>query len=181
MASGVDPSIQGVGGASPHYKRGAGEVEHDEKKVASAEVSPSIQGVTAGTGWHGKLRSLFSVGPRPNRPHDSVYQPRAPLPAESASVWSKIWTFFRFLGPGAVISVAYVDPDNYQTAIASGSEFQYKLLFMVLVSNVIAIYVQVRRNRQIYPEENVKANLVVSIVSHYVSRWAPSPASTWPK
>ena len=50
--------------------------------------------------------------------------------------------FAKFMGPGAVISVAYIDPDNYQTAISSG-ELQYKLLFMILVSNVIAIYLQV--------------------------------------
>lgn len=51
--------------------------------------------------------------------------------------------FGKFTGPGTIISVAYVDPDNFQTAITSGAEFEYKLLFMVLVSNLIAIYLQV--------------------------------------
>lgn len=51
--------------------------------------------------------------------------------------------FGKFTGPGAIISVAYIDPDNFQTAISSGMEFEYKLLFMVLVSNLIAIYLQV--------------------------------------
>jgi metal iron transporter len=51
--------------------------------------------------------------------------------------------FAKFMGPGAIISVAYIDPDNYQTAISSG-ELHYKLLFVILVSNVIAIYLQVR-------------------------------------
>jgi hypothetical protein len=60
------------------------------------------------------------------------------------SAMGKLWGFFKFLGPGAIISVAYVDPDNYQTAISSGASFQYKLLFMILVSNLIAIYLQVR-------------------------------------
>ncbi|TVY31808.1 Manganese transporter [Lachnellula subtilissima] len=50
--------------------------------------------------------------------------------------------FAKFMGPGAIISVAYIDPDNYQTAISSGA-LHYKLLFMILVSNVIAIYLQV--------------------------------------
>lgn len=50
--------------------------------------------------------------------------------------------FAKFMGPGAIISVAYIDPDNYQTAISAG-KLQYKLLFMILVSNVIAIYLQV--------------------------------------
>jgi hypothetical protein len=51
--------------------------------------------------------------------------------------------FGQFTGPGSIISVAYVDPDNFQTAITSGADFEYKLLFMILVSNLIAIYLQV--------------------------------------
>jgi hypothetical protein len=51
--------------------------------------------------------------------------------------------FGQFTGPGTIISVAYVDPDNFQTAISSGADFEYKLLFMILVSNLIAIYLQV--------------------------------------
>jgi metal iron transporter len=51
--------------------------------------------------------------------------------------------FCKFTGPGTIISVAYVDPDNFQTAISSGVEFKFKLLFMILLSNLIAIYLQV--------------------------------------
>jgi metal iron transporter len=51
--------------------------------------------------------------------------------------------FLKFMGPGAVISVAYIDPDNFQTAISAGAQFKYKLLFMILLSNIIAIYLQV--------------------------------------
>ncbi|MCJ1380699.1 hypothetical protein MMC17_003807 [Xylographa soralifera] len=53
-----------------------------------------------------------------------------------------VWKFGKFIGPGALISVAYIDPDNYQTAISAGAIFGYKLLFIVLVSNLIAIYLQ---------------------------------------
>lgn len=51
--------------------------------------------------------------------------------------------FGKFVGPASIISVAYVDPDNFQTSISSGVQFKYKLLFMVLVSNLIAIFLQV--------------------------------------
>ncbi|KAF3765930.1 natural resistance-associated macrophage protein [Cryphonectria parasitica EP155] len=61
---------------------------------------------------------------------------------DGSSILARIRRFCAFLGPGAIISVAYIDPDNYQTAISSGGSFQYKLLFMVLVSNLIAIYLQ---------------------------------------
>jgi metal iron transporter len=51
--------------------------------------------------------------------------------------------FGKFTGPGTIISVAYIDPDNYQTAVSSGAEFHFKLLFIILISNLIAIYLQV--------------------------------------
>jgi metal iron transporter len=51
--------------------------------------------------------------------------------------------FGKFMGPGTIITVAYIDPDNFQTAVSSGVQFKYKLLFMVLISNLIAIYLQV--------------------------------------
>lgn len=51
--------------------------------------------------------------------------------------------FARFSGPGAVITVAYVDPDNLQSNLTSGAEFKFKLLFMILFSNVVAVFLQV--------------------------------------
>jgi hypothetical protein len=54
-----------------------------------------------------------------------------------------LWKFARFSGPGAVISVAYVDPDNLQSNLTSGAEFRFKLLFMILFSNIVAVYLQV--------------------------------------
>ncbi|KAL2071625.1 hypothetical protein VTL71DRAFT_12860 [Oculimacula yallundae] len=50
--------------------------------------------------------------------------------------------FGKFVGPAGIISVAYIDPDNFQTSISSGVQFKFKLLFMVLISNLIAIFLQ---------------------------------------
>ncbi|UNI22594.1 NRAMP-like transporter smf-3 [Purpureocillium takamizusanense] len=50
--------------------------------------------------------------------------------------------FSKFIGPGFMISVAYIDPGNYATDIAAGASYQYKLLFVVLLSNVFAILLQ---------------------------------------
>ncbi|CAI7612911.1 unnamed protein product [Penicillium pancosmium] len=50
--------------------------------------------------------------------------------------------FGRFIGPGFLIAVAYIDPGNYATDVAAGAEFKYKLLFIVLVSNLFAILLQ---------------------------------------
>jgi metal iron transporter len=61
-----------------------------------------------------------------------------------ADTGAVLWKFARFSGPGALISVAYVDPDNLQTNLTSGAQFQFKLLFMILFSNVVAVFLQVR-------------------------------------
>lgn len=50
--------------------------------------------------------------------------------------------FGRFIGPGFLIAVAYIDPGNYATDVAAGAEFKYSLLFIVLVSNLFAILLQ---------------------------------------
>lgn len=54
--------------------------------------------------------------------------------------WRKL---FSFLGPGWLIAVGYVDPGNWATDIAAGSAFGYQLLVVVLLSNIIAILLQI--------------------------------------
>jgi metal iron transporter len=50
--------------------------------------------------------------------------------------------FARFVGPGFLIAVAYIDPGNYATDVAAGARFRYALLFIVLLSNLFAIFLQ---------------------------------------
>lgn len=47
-----------------------------------------------------------------------------------------------FLGPAFIASVAYVDPGNFATNIQGGSEFGYTLLWVILVSNIMAMLIQ---------------------------------------
>jgi manganese transport protein len=47
-----------------------------------------------------------------------------------------------FLGPAFIAAVAYVDPGNFATNMAGGSEFGYTLLWVVLVANLMAMLVQ---------------------------------------
>lgn len=49
----------------------------------------------------------------------------------------------KFIGPGLMVSVAYMDPGNYSTAVAAGSAYQYKLLFSILLSNCLAVFLQI--------------------------------------
>jgi manganese transport protein len=47
-----------------------------------------------------------------------------------------------FIGPGFLVSVGYMDPGNWATAIAGGARFGYALLFVALLSNIMAIILQ---------------------------------------
>ena len=47
-----------------------------------------------------------------------------------------------FLGPAFVASVAYIDPGNFATNIQGGAEFGYRLVWVVLASNLMAMLVQ---------------------------------------
>jgi manganese transport protein len=55
-------------------------------------------------------------------------------------------TFFRkmlaFAGPGLLVAVGYMDPGNWATDLAGGAQFGYNLLFVILISNLIAILLQ---------------------------------------
>jgi metal iron transporter len=50
--------------------------------------------------------------------------------------------YTKFVGPGFLIAVAYIDPGNYATDVAAGAETKFALLFIVLMSNVFAIFLQ---------------------------------------
>lgn len=47
-----------------------------------------------------------------------------------------------FLGPAFIASVAYVDPGNFATNIQGGAQFGYKLLWVVVASNLMAMLIQ---------------------------------------
>ena len=47
-----------------------------------------------------------------------------------------------FMGPAYLISVGYMDPGNWATDIAGGSEFGYQLIWVLLMSNIMALLLQ---------------------------------------
>lgn len=48
-----------------------------------------------------------------------------------------------FIGPGLMVSVAYMDPGNYATGVTAGASNKYSLLFVVFIANLIAIFLQI--------------------------------------
>jgi metal iron transporter len=51
--------------------------------------------------------------------------------------------YSRFVGPGMILAVAFVDPDNFQSAVQDGQQFGYKLQSMILISLLITCFLQV--------------------------------------
>lgn len=47
-----------------------------------------------------------------------------------------------FLGPAFIAAVAYIDPGNFATNITAGSEYGYLLLWVIAVSNLMAVLIQ---------------------------------------
>jgi manganese transport protein len=47
-----------------------------------------------------------------------------------------------FLGPGFLVAVGYVDPGNWATGLAGGSAFGYGLLWVIMLSNLMAMLLQ---------------------------------------
>ncbi|GMG34768.1 unnamed protein product [Ambrosiozyma monospora] len=50
--------------------------------------------------------------------------------------------YSKYVGPGIMVSVSYMDPGNYSTNVAAGSDSKFTLLCVVLLSNLIAIFMQ---------------------------------------
>ncbi|TAE59333.1 MAG: iron/manganese transporter, partial [Bacteroidetes bacterium] len=73
--------------------------------------------------------------------------------------------FLAYVGPAYMVSVGYMDPGNWATDLQGGAQFGYKLIWVLLMSNLMALVLQsfsarlgiVRRvdlaqaNRQTYP------------------------------
>jgi len=61
-----------------------------------------------------------------------------PIPKD-ARFWTKLGAFS---GPGYLVAVGYMDPGNWATDLAGGSQFGYTLLSVILLSNIMAIVLQ---------------------------------------
>ena len=79
-------------------------------------------------GWRSvpELRSLSEV-------HRSLVVP------SSASFVRKL---LAFAGPGFLVAVGYMDPGNWATDLAGGSKYNYSLLTVIMISNLMAILLQ---------------------------------------
>ena len=50
--------------------------------------------------------------------------------------------FFKYIGPGLLVTVGFIDPGNWASNFAAGSEFGYALLWVVTLSTIMLIVLQ---------------------------------------
>ena len=74
---------------------------------------------------------------------DSVQAAVAPhVDGSLRTPWQRVRRVLPFLGPAFVASVAYMDPGNFATNIEAGASYGYVLLWVLLLSNLMAILIQ---------------------------------------
>ncbi|WP_199417055.1 Nramp family divalent metal transporter [Chitinophaga silvatica] len=71
--------------------------------------------------------------------HHSLSDVHQSVDVNGKSKWKRI---FAFLGPAYLVSVGYMDPGNWATDLAGGSQYGYKLLWVLLMSNLMALLLQ---------------------------------------
>ncbi|AYL95729.1 Nramp family divalent metal transporter [Mucilaginibacter celer] len=74
-----------------------------------------------------------------NTHNESLGNVHGSVTTENKTGWRKL---LAFLGPAYLVSVGYMDPGNWATDIAGGSAFGYKLIWVLFVSNMIALLLQ---------------------------------------
>ena len=91
-----------------------------------------------------EMDSFHSVttlqSPREDAPTDTAVPSRFSL--FKANAKRILLTYVRFIGPGIMVAVAYIDPGNYSTAVSAGASNEFSLLCIILLSNFIAIFLQ---------------------------------------
>src|SRR3979409_872076 len=89
------------------------------------------------------------------KPPVGVPHPAAPVSLEgihsTVSVPDSPTEFWRnwraYVGPALLVSVGYMDPGNWGTDLQAGSQFKYRLLWGLLLSDLMALLVQPLGNR----------------------------------
>lgn len=80
------------------------------------------------------MKSVNSLDASLSEVHGSV-----DTTATSKPVWKRALSFF---GPAYLVSVGYMDPGNWATDLAGGSRFGYSLIWVLLMSNLMALLLQ---------------------------------------
>ena len=97
------------------------------------ETDPPVSGETPA--------GFFSSAETPARVSlPSLPESHRSIPFSSGA--SRFRKILAFAGPGYLVAVGYMDPGNWATDIGGGSKFGYTLLSVILISNLMAMFLQ---------------------------------------
>ncbi len=96
----------------------------------------------------GSSRRSPGADPKIPRPTEAIPPPELPslsevhrtVPVPAAGSWLR--RLFAFAGPAYLVSVGYMDPGNWATDLAGGARFGYQLIWVLLMSNLMAVLLQ---------------------------------------
>jgi len=87
----------------------------------------------------------MSLTPKDNKPaiqyphSKSLEEVHGTVQTQHPKLWKRI---FAFAGPAYLVSVGYMDPGNWATDLEGGSRFGYALIWVILMSNMMAVLLQ---------------------------------------
>lgn len=70
---------------------------------------------------------------------EEINQSVAVPDVHQTAFWRK---FLAYSGPGALVAVGYMDPGNWLTSLAGGGQFQYRLLAVLALAIIVAMFMQ---------------------------------------
>jgi len=79
------------------------------------------------------------IMPAPDRPSLDEVNRSVAVPNNGASFLQK---FLAYSGPGALVAVGYMDPGNWLTSLAGGSQYRYQLLAVLVIAILVAMFMQ---------------------------------------
>src|SRR6202034_1898197 len=108
--------------------------------MAVPPLSPATADATPGAGNLNEAASPSQAGL-----HAAALSPSLPESYRSVPIFHGA-SFFRkmiaFAGPGYLVAVGYMDPGNWATDLGGGSKYGYTLLSAVMISSLMAIFLQ---------------------------------------
>jgi manganese transport protein len=88
--------------------------------------------------------AMSNVDERGHAASPSLEEVHRTVAVGHAGMWRRLFAFF---GPAYLVSVGYMDPGNWATDIEGGSRFRYELLWILLLSNLLAVLLQTLASR----------------------------------
>jgi len=86
-----------------------------------------------------QTKQTHATQPRPHFQGKSLEEVHSSVETQHPNLWKRI---FAFAGPAYLVSVGYMDPGNWATDLEGGSRFGYALIWVILMSNIMAVLLQ---------------------------------------